>query len=121
MSEYESVSERLIRVLRAIRLRGARDWELADLDATGPIGGHLTERLNAQQPMRLNADEMEDLAQDRGQIFELRADSHLEDGARIRLLIRDGMSFDILGFGDPPGEEFIGSYAVQEPTYFRWE
>lgn len=121
LSESESMEERLNRVLYALKQRGAKGWRLTEIDATGPLGQRCTRELNSKLTVNLDAHEMEILTKERGQVLELKADSHVADGTKVRILIRDGMSLDVLGFGALPSREHVGDYTTHDPRMFLWD
>ena len=120
LSSDETIEGRLFRILAFWGCKHVRKWKLSALDATGPVGGSRTEKINDKSVLDVNEDDLYRLVNENGQIFELIAEGIAGDGARIRIIVRGGMSIDVLGFGNPPGVEEIGCYFENDPSKFLW-
>ena len=96
-------------------------WSVEDIDASGPLGNKLTQLLNETRPVRITTRALSEVLNEDGQIIEM--DATLEkDGDRVlRIVVRDGISVDVLGTGQPPDPNVLGKHRAIAPELFFWE
>jgi hypothetical protein len=95
-------------------------WMISDLDATGPSGGKLTSRLNAKTTLSLSTGELIDILREDGQVIELDATLMKDDKECFKVLIRDGVSTDILGTGPRLSRSILGKHDDVDIGLFMW-
>ena len=95
-------------------------WVISDIDATGRHGGSLTRRLNNEGSLCLSSAKLLDILREDGQVIDLDAALVKDDREFFRILVRDGVSVDTLGTGNPLPSSALGNYDEVKADLFLW-
>ena len=93
-------------------------WMVKDLDATGSLGGNLTQRVNQDRVLFILSAQLLDVLKEDGQIIELAASWIRDDDEILRIIIRDGRSIDILGTGHRIPPAVLGDHSDEDVGMF---
>ncbi|KYG08303.1 hypothetical protein BE21_24400 [Sorangium cellulosum] len=119
LDELERLEDRILAIVEHTAIEtDERCWEIEELDATGRLGNQLTRQANETSPIGLIADVFLELLREDGQIVELDATLKKNGCDLLRVLVRDGLSVDVLGTGEPLGTDVLGSHKKIDPTLF---
>jgi hypothetical protein len=118
ISDQDTIEQRLQPILGYISSTNKiMNIQMKDIDATGKIGDLLTKKLNLKQgPLTVEANDLNSLITEEGQIFEL--DLLLKSDSDYRIIIRSCGSIDILGNGKLLPAEIIGEHEVLDIKLF---
>ncbi|MDQ2098013.1 MAG: hypothetical protein QQW96_10240 [Tychonema bourrellyi B0820] len=95
-------------------------WIIADIDATGRCGDQLTKKGNNEEVLRLSSADLLSVLKEEGQVIELDA-RLVQNGHEVfKILIRDGVSVDVLGSGDVMPLTVLGKYVTVDKSFFLW-
>lgn len=98
----------------------SNEWVISDIDATGKCGDQLTKKGNHQEVFSLSTSDLLGVLNEEGQIIELDL-SLIESGDEVfKIMIRDGMSVDVLGSGEVLPLTVIGKYVTVDNSLFLW-
>lgn len=89
-----------------------------ELDATGNLGDQLTNELNHKNFIYLSSGEFLNLLHQEGQIIELEATLMEKEQELFKIIIRDGISVDILGSGKMIPRHILGDFISLDPELF---
>lgn len=119
LDDRERLEERVLAIIeRTASETDERCWVLEELDATGRLGNELTRQLNETSPIGLATAVLLELLREDGQIIELDAALKKMGCDSLRVIVRDGLSVDILGTGEPLGVNVLGSHKKTDPGLF---
>ena len=97
-----------------------KQWEIADLDATGSLGNRLTRQGNDRDALYLSDWELLEMLQEDGQAIELDA-ALVKNGQKLfKISIRDGCYLDVLGTGEILPNSVLGNYNKVDRELFLW-
>jgi hypothetical protein len=97
-----------------------KQWAISDIDATGNYGNSLTARCNNEGIFQVSAADLLEVIREEGQVIELDA-SLIKDGEELfKILIRDGVSIDVLGSGEMMPLAVLGKYVYVNKELFMW-
>ncbi|XXT17618.1 hypothetical protein WME94_46050 [Sorangium sp. So ce429] len=119
LDEQERLEDRILAIVE--HTAGDTDeryWEIEELDATGKLGNQLTHRANKTIPIGLVTAAFLELLREDGQIIELDVTFKRKGCNALRVIVRDGLSVDILGTGEPLGTGVLGSHKQTDPGLF---
>jgi hypothetical protein len=91
---------------------------ISDLDATGNLGDQLTNEINHKTFIHLFSREFLNLLHQEGQIIELEATLMEKEQELFKIIIRDGISVDILGSGKMIPRHILGDFISLDPELF---
>ena len=87
------------------------DFFLNDLEATGPLGNELSNKIGkGVKDLKLDKNELVQLLREDGQLIELELRIKLDNNNQYVIIVRDGDVLDILGNGPKPSELQVGPY-----------
>ncbi|HBL15073.1 MAG TPA: hypothetical protein DD379_27510 [Cyanobacteria bacterium UBA11162] len=95
-------------------------WIVSDIDATGNCGDQLTSRCNHEGLLYLPSTEFLTVFREDGQVIDLEATLAQNDRELFKILVQDGVSIDVLGFGDLPPLTVLGKYVSVDVALFMW-
>jgi hypothetical protein len=96
-----------------------KQWAISDIEATGSYGNCLTARCN-QEIFQVSTADLLKVMTEEGQVIELDASSIKEDEELFKILIRDGVSIDLLGSGWIMLLRVLGKYVYVDKKLFMW-
>lgn len=120
--EQEKLEPRVAKIIEylALNCESPNQWMIADIDATGSYGDRLTKKGNNQEVLCLYTADLLSVLNEEGQVIELDA-SLVENGDELfKILIRDGVSVDVLGSGDVMPLRVLGKYVTVDKSLFLW-
>ncbi len=94
---------------------------ISAIDATGKSGDQLTKKGNTQDVFSLSTSDLLGVLNEEGQILELDASLIECRNEVFKIMIRDGISVDVLGSGEVLPLSVIGKYTVVENSWFLWD
>lgn len=97
-----------------------KQWEISDIEATGSYGNSLTARCNNQEIFHVSTADLLDVMREEGQVIELDASLVKDDEELFKILIRDGVSIDLLGSGEMMPLTVLGKYVYVDKELFMW-
>ncbi len=97
-----------------------RSLVISYIDATGLYGDALTRRGNEEGSFNLSFSEMLRFLTEEGQVIELEATLIKNEIELFKIIVRDGVSIDVLGSGELLPLSILGKYLAVEPTLFLW-
>ena len=95
-------------------------WIVSDIDATGNCGDQLTSRCNQEGLLYLPSTEFLTVFREDGQVIDLEATLAQNDRELFKILVQDGVSIDVLGFGEFPPLTVLGKYVSVDVALFMW-
>lgn len=95
-------------------------WEISDIEATGSYGNCLTARCNNEEILQVSTSDLLEVMREEGQVIELDASLIKDDEELFKLLIRDGVSIDVLGSGEMMPLTVLGKYVYVDKELFMW-
>ena len=95
-------------------------WEISDIEATGSYGNCLTARCNNQGIFQVSTSDLLEVMREEGQVIELDASLLKDDEELFKILIRDGVSIDVLGSGEMMPLTVLGKYVYVDKELFMW-
>jgi hypothetical protein len=117
----ESLEMRVVQILNSIESNiNEGKWIISDLDATGGIGDLLTQQLNYLETLSLNFDQIKSLFDEDGQVIEFDGEFP-EINPCIKIVIRDGMTVDILFPKHLLDNIILGSCDELNPELYGWQ
>jgi hypothetical protein len=118
IANYTSIENRMKNVLSYLfTTDNSFKCILSSIDATGNIGGHLTQQLNkSERSLQIDNMQLLELCNEDGQIIEI--DLALYGHSDFRIIIRDGNSIDILGDKNELPAEVIGPFEYIDVKLF---
>ena len=97
-----------------------KQWAISDIEATGSYGNCWTARCNNQEIFQVSTADLLEVMTEEGQVIELDA-SLIKDGEELfKILIRDGVSIDLLGSGEMMPLTVLGKYVYVDKELFMW-
>jgi len=120
--EQEKLEERVAKIVEYLAENCAlsNEWVIYEIDATGRCGDRLTKKGNNQEIFSLSISDLLSVLNEDGQVIELDA-SLIECGDEVfKIVIRDGMSVDVLGSGEVLPLSVIGKYTFVDNSWFLW-
>ncbi|XZN89099.1 MAG: hypothetical protein ACM65M_15605 [Microcoleus sp.] len=120
--EQEKLEPRVAQIIEylAQNCELPNQWIIADIDATGRCGDQLTKKGNNEEVLRLSSSDLLSVLKEEGQVIELDA-SLVQNGDEVfKILIRDGVSVDVLGSGDVMPLTVLGKYVTVDKSFFLW-
>lgn len=97
-----------------------KQWGISDIEATGSYGNCLTARCNNQKIFQVSTADLLEVMREEGQVIELDASLVKDDEELFKILIRDGVSIDLLGSGEMPPLTVLGKYVYVDKELFMW-
>lgn len=95
-----------------------KQWAISDIEATGSYGNCLTARCNNLEIFQVSTCDLLEVMREEGQVIELDA-SLIKDGEELfKILIRDGVSIDVLGSGEMMPLTILGKYVYVDKELF---
>ena len=95
-------------------------WEISDIEATGSYGNCLTVQCNNQEIFQVSTADLLEVMMEEGQVIELDASLIKDDEELFKILIRDGVSIDLLGSGEMMPLTVLGKYIYVDKELFMW-
>lgn len=95
-------------------------WEISDIEATGSYGNCLTARCNNEEILQVSTSDLLEVMREEGQVIELDASLIKDDEELFKLLIRDGVSIDVLASGEMMPLTVLGKYVYVDKELFMW-
>lgn len=95
-------------------------WEISDIEATGSYGNSLTARCNDRETFQVSTSDLLEVMREEGQVIELDASLIKDDEELFKILIRDGVSIDVLGSGEMIPMTVLGKYVYVDKELFMW-
>ncbi len=95
-------------------------WLISDIEATGSYGNSLTARCNNQEIFQVSTADLLEVMTEEGQVIELDASLIKDDEELFKILIRDGVSIDLLGSGKMMPLMVLGKYVYVDKELFMW-
>lgn len=120
--EQEKLEPRVIKIFEYLAKNCALsdEWLISNIDATGSRGDRLTKKGNNQKVFSLSTSDLLGVLNEDGQVIELDA-SLIKSGDEVfKIMIRDGMSVDVLGSGELLPLTVIGKYVTVDNSLFMW-
>ncbi|MEG4114309.1 MULTISPECIES: hypothetical protein [unclassified Microcoleus] len=96
-----------------------KQWVISDIEATGSYGNCLTARCN-QEIFQVSTSDLLEVMGEEGQVIELDASLIKDDEELFKILIRDGVSIDLLGRGEMIPLTVLGKYVYVDKELFMW-
>ena len=97
------------------------------LEATGPLGSRMATQLDTQRfdpddgrPLRLTMAELRAILREDGQVIELDAIWEQFGREVLRVIVRDGLSVDVLQAGKVLDDAMLGQCIEMDPELFLW-
>ncbi|WP_437586875.1 hypothetical protein [Sorangium sp. So ce1000] len=119
LNHQERLESRIRTIVQSTTTTLTEDkWIIEEIDATGALGNRLTARANETTLINLTTSELLILLQEDGQIIELDASLEREGHIILQIIVRDGVSVDILGTGEPLSTSVLGSHTAIDPRLF---
>ncbi|VXD16772.1 hypothetical protein PL8927_550095 [Planktothrix serta PCC 8927] len=97
-----------------------KQWVISDIEATGSYGNCLTSRCNNQEIFQVFTSDLLEVMGEEGQVIELDASLIKDDEEWFKILIRDGVSIDLLGRGEMIPLTVLGKYVYVDKELFMW-
>ncbi len=97
-----------------------KQWGISDIEATGSYGNYLTARCNNQEIFQVSTADLLEVMTEEGQVIELDASLLKDDEELFKILIRDGVSIDLLGSGEMMPLTVLGKYVYVDKELFLW-
>jgi hypothetical protein len=97
-----------------------KQWVISDIEATGSYGNCLTARCNNQEIFQVSTSDLLEVMGEEGQVIELDASLIKDDEELFKILIRDGVSIDLLGRGEMIPMTVFGKYVCVDKELFMW-
>ncbi|NJK69227.1 MAG: hypothetical protein HC849_30085 [Oscillatoriales cyanobacterium RU_3_3] len=97
-----------------------KQWAISDIDATGSYGNCLTVRCNNEEIIRVSTADLLEVMREEGQVIELDASLIKDEEELFKILIRDGVSIDVLGSGEMMPLTVLGKYVYVDKELFMW-
>lgn len=120
--EQEKLESRVAKIVEYLAKNNnlSNEWVISNIDATGRCGDRLTKKGNNQEVFSLSTWNLLGVLNEEGQIIELDA-SLIKSGNEVfKIMIRDGISVDVLGSGEMLPLTVIGKYVVVDNSCFLW-
>ncbi len=120
--EQEKLESRVAKIVEYLAENRdlSTEWLISDIDATGKCGDRLTKKGNNQEVFSLSTWDLLGVLHEEGQVIELDA-SLIKSGDEVfKIIIRDGISIDVLGRGEVLPLTVIGKYVVVDNSCFLW-
>lgn len=120
--EQETLESRVAKIVEYLAENWglSNEWVISDIDATGRCGDRLTKKGNNQEVFSLSTSDLLGVLNEEGQVIELDA-SLIKSGDEVfKIMIRDGISVDVLGSGEVLPLTVIGKYVAVDNSYFLW-
>jgi len=95
-------------------------WAISDIEATGSYGHCLTVRCNNVEIFQVSTADLLEVMTEEGQVIELDASLVRDDEELFKILIRDGVSIDLLGSGEMMPLTVLGKYVYVDKELFMW-
>lgn len=121
-SETEKLEWRVAKIVEylAENETGLHHWVISDIDATGSYGDRLTRLGNNSETFSLSPDELLTLLSSEGQAIELETTLVKDERECYKIIIRDGLSVDVLGSGELFPALSRGTYIPMDRELFIW-
>jgi hypothetical protein len=97
-----------------------KQWVISDIEATGSYGNCLTVRCNNREIFQVSTSDLLEVMREEGQVIELDASLIKDDKELFKILIRDGVSIDLLGSGEMMPLTVLGKYVYVDKELFMW-
>jgi hypothetical protein len=97
-----------------------KQWVVSDIEATGSYGNYLNARCNNEEIFQVSTADLLEVMREEGQVIELDASSIEDDEELFKILIRDGVSIDLLGSGEMIPLTVLGKYVYVDKELFMW-
>jgi hypothetical protein len=97
-----------------------KQWVISDIEATGSYGNCLTARCNNEKIFQVSTADLLEVMREEGQVIELDASLIKDDEELFKILIRDGVSIDLLGSGEMMPLTVLGKYVYVDKELFMW-
>lgn len=97
-----------------------KQWVISDIEATGSYGNCLTSRCNNHEIFQVSTSDLLEVMGEEGQVIELDASLIKDDEELFKILIRDGVSIDLLGRGEMIPLTVLGKYVYVDKELFMW-
>jgi hypothetical protein len=94
-------------------------WVFSDLDATGCLGDRWTAELNEEEHVFIRTEQFLALLKE-GQIIELEARLMASPKKSLEIIVRDGLSVDVLGLEITIPDQVLGNFTPVNPELFFW-
>lgn len=120
--EQEKLESRVAKIVEYLAKNNdlSNEWVISNIDATGRCGDRLTKKGNNQEVFSLSTWNLLGVLNEEGQVIELDA-SLIKSGNEVfKIMIRDGISVDVLGRGEMLPLTVIGKYVVVDNSCFLW-
>ncbi|MEG4915065.1 MULTISPECIES: hypothetical protein [unclassified Microcoleus] len=95
-----------------------KQWEISDSEATGRYGNCFTTRCNNQEIFQVSTSDLLEVMREEGQVIELDASLIKDDEELFNILIRDGLSIDLLGSGEMMPLTVLRKYVYVDKELF---
>jgi len=121
-SEQEKLESRVAKIVEYLAENSdlSNEWVISNIDATGRCGDRLTKKGNNQEVFSLSTWDLLGVLNEEGQVIELDA-SLIKSGDEVfKIMIRDGISVDVLGSGEMLPLTVIGKYVAVDNSCFLW-
>lgn len=120
--EQEKLEPRVAQIIEylAQNCELPNQWIIGDIDATGRCGDQLTKKGNNEEVLRLSSADLLSVLKEEGQVIELDARLVQNGDEVFKILIRDGVSVDVLGSGDVMPLTVLGKYVTVDKSFFLW-
>jgi len=120
--EQEKLESRVAKIVEYLAENSdlSNEWVISNIDATGRCGDRLTKKGNNQEVFSLSTWDLLGVLNEEGQVIELDA-SLIKSGDEVfKIMIRDGISVDVLGSGEMLPLTVIGKYVAVDNSCFLW-
>lgn len=121
-SETEKLEARVAEIVTylANNYNGTHQWVIADIEATGSYGHSLTQLGNSEEIFLLSSKELLNFLHSEGQAMELEASLVANGEELYKIIIRDGVSIDVLGSNELLPAKVLGDYITSDRSLFMW-
>ncbi|WP_017327646.1 hypothetical protein [Synechococcus sp. PCC 7336] len=95
-------------------------WKIEDLDSTTENTSDIISKLDECGSVEIATQQFVEILKKDGQIVELSAKLCDRDKDIYWIIVRDGISVDILGYGEVFSNDVLGEYRAVSPVLFNW-
>ncbi len=93
---------------------------IEDIEATGSSGHSLTQLGNSEEIFLLSSQELLNFLRSEGQAMELEVSLVANGEELYKIIIRDGVSIDVLGSNELLPAKVLGDYITSDRSLFMW-
>jgi hypothetical protein len=119
IQDNEVLEKRLLSILEYINKKyKSAECYISSVDATGPKGNELAKRTNKSPEIQIRLEDLIDVANEDGQIFEL--DLVVKTNNSFEINVQDGAFIDVLGDGDEIPDSVLGDHKNEDLASFGY-